>query len=203
MGLAMAAADGGPCRPAAKLRLKPVWNALTPCCWPTGVFLLLRTGPGTAALAPPGMLLSVCPPHAVFCAAAHAPAGGNPAVVVRQPDPPHEEGALRPPHGLCMHACVCRAPCAHLQPGLICCKHSVVRLGRTAVGSHLGQSLTCSPPWQTFCHKQRPSCWLADRKQSGHCQSPHLWRFVPPPTLRVQHSGSTRQSTGLTTLLPC
>ena len=30
------------------------------------VFLLLRTGPGTAALAPPGMLLSVWPPMQPF-----------------------------------------------------------------------------------------------------------------------------------------
>ena len=30
------------------------------------LFFLLRTGPGTAAVAPPGMLLSMCPPMQPF-----------------------------------------------------------------------------------------------------------------------------------------
>ena len=69
----------------------------------------------------------------------------------------------------------------------------MIEMGRTLVGSHLGQILTCKPFRQSFCHKQRMSCWSADRKQSGctaghqtcglvlHAQGSAQWEPQPKP----------------------
>ena len=159
------------------------------------LLFLLRTGPGTAAVAPPGMLLSMCPPMQPF---ARLPVHQREAILQWWSVSPiplmKKVGCVTA--WLRMRACVCRVPCAHLQPGPVSCKHSVDRSGRTPVGLHLGQSLTCSPFWQTFRHKHRMSCWLADRKQLGRCHSPELWCFVPHPRSGVSTVGAPARGLG-------
>ena len=59
-------------------------------------------------------------------------------------------------------------------PGIL-----VIELCRTPVGSRLGQSLTCSPLRQSIRDKQKMSCRLANRKQSGQTTRHQTRASVP------------------------
>ena len=96
--------------------------------------LLLRTGPGVAAVAPPGMLPLVCSPMQPF---AQLPVHQREAILQwwsGSPIPLMKKVCHSFPRPR-MPSYVCRAPCTHLRPGPVCRKQLVIESGRTPVGS--------------------------------------------------------------------
>ena len=161
------------------------------------LLFLLGTGSGTAAVGPPGMLLSMCPPMQPF---AQLPLHQREAILqgwTSSPIPLVKKVRRTSPR-LRMHAYI--HACAQARgegggPLYISCKHFAIESGRTSV-RYLGQG---SHP-QPFRHKQRMLCWLADRKQSGALPVTSPCGFICHAQGSAQWEPS--QSTGLTTLLP-
>ena len=165
------------------------------------LFFLLKSGPGTATVAPPSMLLSMCPPMQPFA-----------KLPVRQREAILQWWSVNPiplmkkvrsgSSWLRSHASMrCRAPFRTSGPSPPCCKHLIQRGGQhSSCLSHWGRASPAAlSSRHSACGERRCMGWQAEGSQGAlHITSQVALSDMPS----LEQCGSSSLSTAVIVVLP-